>query len=154
MGLFGGDSSSETTQKQVGSQTQLGNSASGIKSTQAITSNAPALSLYKSKNNSISVTQSDYGAIEGGLNLASKVLDVNDSVLSVAQDFALDTIASAEKISSEIIEAGQYSAGATERIAGAFEAFVDDQNNPNEKNQMLLIVGVVGVLAVLIAVKK
>ena len=61
MGLFGGDSSSETTQKQVGSQTQLGNSASGIKSTQAITSNAPALSLYKSKNNSISVTQSDYG---------------------------------------------------------------------------------------------
>ena len=94
------------------------------------------------------------GAIEGGLNLASKVLDVNDSVLSVAQDFALDTIASAEKISSEIIEAGQYSAGATERIAGAFEAFVDDQNNPNEKNQMLLIVGVVGVLAVLIAVKK
>lgn len=154
MALLGGDSASKTSQKQVGSQTQLGNPLSGIRSAQASTSNAPALSLQKSKNNSISITQTDYGAIEGGLNLASKVLDVNDSVLSVAQDFALDTIASAEKISAEIIEAGQYSASAVERMAGVFEAFVDDQNNPNEKNQMLLIVGAIGVLAVLVAVKK
>lgn len=145
MGLFGGSSSkSDTSQSQVGSQTQLGNPVS--------------INISGNKKHSkqlIKLEEVDHGSVEKAFNLADKVLGVNDSVLSVAQNFALDTISNAGKISSEIIAAGQNSAGTTERIAGALESFVSDQNNPNEKNQMVLIIaGLAAVSFVAYKVKK
>jgi len=155
MSLFGGSKSkSSTSQSQVGSQTQLGDPL------------AINISQGKKSRSTISIQQVDHGSVARAFNLADKTIDSQnfsfnrllssaDKQAARSNSFALDTIAAAERVSSEIIEAGQYSAGATERIAGAFEAFVDEQNNPNEKNQMILIVAVLaGMALVIVKVKK
>lgn len=143
MGLLSSSKSkSSTSQNQVGSQTQLGDPTSI-----SVSGNAKT-------NLSINVQRVDHGSVARSFALADKALDSHKDVLKVANNFALDTVAAAERVSSEIIEAGQHSAGATERIAQVFEAFVDEQNNPDKKNTTLLIVGAVGVLVLLVTVKK
>ena len=143
MGLLSSSKSkSSTSQNQVGSQTQLGDPTSV-----SISGNAKT-------NIAVNLNKVDHGSVAKSFALANKVVDSHKDVLKVANNFALDTVAAAQKVSSEIIEAGQYSAGATERIAQVFEAFVDEQKNPDNKNTTLLIVGAIGVLVLLVKVKK
>jgi len=143
MGLFGGSKSdSSSSPGTAAAQTQLGN---------PISINTSA---GKKSYSNVYITKTDYGSVAKSFDLADKVLDKNSDLVEVAQGFALDTLAAAQSVSSEIIEAGKYSAGATERIAGAFEEFVDEQNNPNEKNQMILILAVLAGLAVVVVKVK
>lgn len=144
MGLFGGSSSkSSTEQSQTGSQTQLGDPVSIN-----ITGNK------KHSRQTIHLEKVDHGSVAKSFTLAEKVVTSHKDVLNVANNFALDTVAAAQKVSSDIIAAGQESAGSVERIAGAFESFVDEQNNPEKNNTTLLVAGAVGVAALLVMVKK
>lgn len=100
MGLFGGSSSSKTTQSQTGSQTQLGDpvsiSISGKKNTAQV-------------YNTVEVT--DFGAVSAALNLAENVAS-RDNQLSRAE------IDSAERHSRRILDSTKAAISSNERAAG------------------------------------
>lgn len=156
MGLFGGSSSkSDANSFESGAQSQT----------------APATVItmqgkgYRKIDVDNSVTFTDFDSVSKAFDLADKSLfnynkagglllnsaeKMAEMTLKSSGEFATDTLQAANALTGQIIEAGKYQAGATERIAEAFQSFVDEQNNPNEKNQMILIMGAVGVLGVIV----
>lgn len=86
MGLFGGDSSSKQTASQstTGSQTQAGDA-----STSSVTGNSRS-------NIDISIVETDFGSVKGGLGLARNALYRNQQALSAAFDFGGESLEFAE----------------------------------------------------------
>lgn len=77
-----------------------------------------------------------------------------NNILSAVRGSSLDMLSKSFDFSTQLLEAGKQGASAVERVSESLQSFVNDQNNPNESNQMLLIVGAFAVLAVVVMVKK
>lgn len=163
MGLFGGSSSSKTTQSQTGSQTQLGDpvsiSVSGKKNTTQV-------------YNTVEVT--DFGAVSAALNLAENVASRENQLtraeidsaerhskrmLDSTGDFSGLIVGASERFGGRILDlsgsvlsqareqTAQFS-GAVSNLTSGFQEFVNRENNPGERVNIYLIVGAASVAAI------